>query len=127
MYPTGEFVLPLSGIVWLFAVECSCMSNWLSSVESNSIPYSSFYLRGPNFCNICEVLTSLRILILKLLCYSHMNQQQSMLYTRKTTNGRYLSKSPSRYYCCAFTCSNSKRVMAISCVMPTKQHFSYYT
>ena len=29
------------------------------------ILYSGFYLRGPNFCEICEVLTSLQILILK--------------------------------------------------------------
>ena len=28
------------------------------------IPYSGFYLRGPNFCEICEVLTSSQILIL---------------------------------------------------------------
>ena len=33
------------------------------------IPYSGFYLRGPNFCKICEVLTSSQILILKLLFY----------------------------------------------------------
>ena len=30
----------------------------------NDIPYSGFYLRGPNFCEICEVLTSSQILIL---------------------------------------------------------------
>ena len=33
------------------------------------IPYSGFYLRGPNFCKICEVLTSSQILILRLLFY----------------------------------------------------------
>ena len=31
--------------------------------------YSGFYLRGPNFCEICEVLMSSQILILKLLFY----------------------------------------------------------
>ena len=49
------------------------------------IPYSGFYLRGPNFCEICEVLTSSQILILYSYLlpgrfYSHVNQQQSMLY-----------------------------------------------
>ena len=34
-----------------------------------SIPYSGFYLRGPNFCEICEVLINSQILILKLLVY----------------------------------------------------------
>ena len=30
-----------------------------------TLPYSRFYLRGPNFCKFCEVLTSSQILILK--------------------------------------------------------------
>ena len=38
-------------------------------LASYLIPYSGFYLRGPNFCKICEVLTSSQILILKLLFY----------------------------------------------------------
>ena len=29
--------------------------------------YRGFYLQGPNFCKICEVFTSLQILILKQL------------------------------------------------------------
>ena len=36
---------------------------------SAGLPYSGFYLPGPNFCDICEVLTSSQILILKLLFY----------------------------------------------------------
>ena len=32
--------------------------------------YSGFYLRGPNFCKICEVFTSLQILILKQFLFS---------------------------------------------------------
>ena len=32
--------------------------------------YSGFYLQGPNFCEICKVLTSSQILILKLLLLS---------------------------------------------------------
>ena len=31
------------------------------------IPYSGFYLRGPNFCEFCAVLTSSQILILEQL------------------------------------------------------------
>ena len=33
------------------------------------VPYSGFYLRGSNFCEICEVLASSQILILRLLFY----------------------------------------------------------
>ena len=51
------------------------------------LPYSGFYLRGLNFCEICEVLTSSQILISSVATllpparsYSYLNQQQSMIY-----------------------------------------------
>ena len=83
------------------------------------IPYSGFYLRGPNFCEICEVLTSSQILILKLLFYFHETATEHVIlapgYVRKTYIAnisqisvyvRYVS-----YYCStrrAFTCNNGK-------------------
>ena len=54
----------------------------------NDIPYSGFYLRDPNFCKICEVLTSSQILILKLLFYFHGPAVEHVIlapdYPRKT-------------------------------------------
>ena len=58
----------------------------LSHNATTMLPYSGFYLRGPNFCEICEVLTSLQILILKLLFYFHEPTAQHATpgYPRKT-------------------------------------------
>ena len=46
------------------------------------LPYSGFYLRGPNFCEICEVLTSSQILILKLLFYLHEPATEHVILAR---------------------------------------------
>ena len=43
-----------------------------ASIGSHAkVPYSGFYLRGPNICEFCEVLTSLQILFLKQLFSFH--------------------------------------------------------
>ena len=49
--------------------------------------YSGFYLRGPNFCEFCEVLASLQILILKQLFFlSHLASTVNVL-THNTHTG----------------------------------------
>ena len=59
---------------------------WLS--HDQNISYSGFYLWGPNFCEIYEVLTSSQILILKLLFYFREPATEHVLlapgYLRKT-------------------------------------------
>ena len=42
------------------------MYSWLMGLTAK-LPYSGFYLRGPNFCEFCEVLMRSQILILKQL------------------------------------------------------------
>ena len=89
-------------------------------LNQTTIPYSGFYLRGPNFCEICEVLTSSQILILKLIFYFREPATEHVIlapgYPRKTYIAYklqisvyvwYVSYSRS-YYCRAFTCSNGK-------------------
>ena len=60
-----------------------------------TIPYSGFYLRGPNLCEVCEVLTSSQILILKLLLYFREQVTEHVIlapgYPRKTYIARYQS------------------------------------
>ena len=83
------------------------------------LPYSGFYLRGPNFCEICEMLKSSQILILKLLFYFHepaAATEHVILapagYPRKT----YIANKSQisvyvwyvSYYFRAFACSNGK-------------------
>ena len=84
----------------------------------DNLPYSRFYLRGPNFCEICEVWTSSQILILKLLFYFRELATEHVIlapppgYPRKT----YIAHKSQisvyvwyvSYYCRAFTCSNGK-------------------
>ena len=79
------------------------------------ILYSGFYLRGPNFCKICEVLMSSQILILKLFYFCEPATEHVILapdYPRKT----YIAYKSQisvyiwyvSYYCRAFICSNGK-------------------
>ena len=86
--------------------------------QSDNIPYSRFYLQGPNFCEIYEVLTSSQILILQLLCCHQLvpikprePATEHVILVPGKQQTRYVS-----YYCHAFICNNGKRIMAISCV-----------
>ena len=56
-------------ILHIWTVAMGNTYNCSAATIKEAIPYSGFYLRGPNFCEICEVLTSSQILILKLLFY----------------------------------------------------------
>ena len=75
------------------------------------------YLRGPNFCKICKVLTSSQILILKLLFYFRVPATEHVIltpgYPRKHI---YIANKLQisvyiwyvSYYCHAFTFNNGK-------------------
>ena len=104
-------------------VSCTRSKNkWVcerSEWEVNCILYSGFYLRGPNFCKICEVLTSSQILILQLLFYFREPATEHVIlasgYPRKTYKANKLQIAIClnklwhvSYYCRAFTHSNSK-------------------
>ena len=57
-----------------FIAPATCVISIITDVPAMSctpkqILHSGFYLRGPNFCKICKVLTRSQILILKLLFY----------------------------------------------------------
>ena len=55
-----------------------------------NIPYSGFYLRGPNFCEICEVLTTSQILIL----YSYFAITSTFLQPREPAKEHVIYISP---------------------------------
>ena len=108
----------------------SLMAKTLSSVGcrplADIIPYSGFYLRGPNFCKICEVLTSSQILILHLLWYhQHVptatwTNNRTCYYTNPRLSKENMTIADIRLGTCPTTvvlqftlCSNGKRIMAI--------------